>query len=76
MVEVEVESTYRFIEVQRKLGYQVPEIDKKLCHILASGMFGGMFEIVRHNMPKEEAVLYVKQLRDFYTAGWEKIMGF
>lgn len=76
MVEVEVESTYRFIEVQRKLGYEVPEIDKKLCHILASGMFGGMFEIVRHSMPKEEAVVYVKQLRDFYTAGWEKIMGF
>lgn len=76
MVEVEVEATYSFIESQRNLGINIPEIDKKLCHILASGMFSGLFEIVRHNMPKKEAVIYVKQLRDFYTAGWEKIMGF
>ena len=35
----------------------------------------GIFEIVVHDMPKEQAVRYVDQLRDFYTAGWLKLIG-
>ena len=45
------------------------------CHIIASGMFNGLFEIVVHDMPREQARLYVAQFRAFYTAGWLKLMG-
>ena len=45
------------------------------CHIIASGMFNGLFEIVVHNMPREQAHMYVAQFRAFYTAGWLKLMG-
>lgn len=75
MVEVEVESTYKYIEVLRAMGHPVSDIDKQLCHMVASGMFSGMFEMIVHNMSKEEAVRCVGQLRQFYTAGWEKLMG-
>lgn len=75
MVEVEVEYTFRYIEVLKSLGKQVPPIDKELSHMIASGMFDGIFEVVRHDMPKERAKAFIKQLRDFYTAGWLKIMG-
>lgn len=75
MVEIEVESTYRFIDVLRETGKEVPDIDKGLCHILCSGMFGGMFEMIVHDMPKENVKRYVKQLMEFHHAGWEKIMG-
>ena len=27
-----------------------------------------------HNLPYEQAMRYVNQLRDFYTAGWLKLM--
>ena len=50
-------------------------LDAQLCHIIASGMFNGIFEIVVHDMPKEQAMHYVDQLRDFYTAGWLKLIG-
>ena len=50
-------------------------MDAQLCHIIASGMFNGIFEIVVHDMPKEQAMHYVDQLRDFYTAGWLKLIG-
>lgn len=76
MVEVEVESTYKFIEVLRKLGNNIPQIDRQLCHILSSGMFSGVFEIVVHDMPKEHAKNYCAVLREFYVAGWKKIMGY
>lgn len=75
MVEVEVEYTFRFIEVLKELGKDVPYIDRDLCHMIASGMFNGIFEVLRHDMPKERAKLFVEQLREFNVAGWNKIMG-
>lgn len=74
MVEVEVESTLQYIRVLRRLGQDVPEVDRQLCHIIASGMFSGIFEVVIHDMPYDQALRYVNQLRDFYTAGWLKLM--
>ena len=75
MVEVEVEYTLQYLEVLHHLGYECPQLDAQLCHIIASGMFNGIFEIVIHDMPKEQAMRYVDQLRDFYTAGWLKLIG-
>ncbi|HIW58955.1 MAG TPA: TetR/AcrR family transcriptional regulator [Candidatus Anaerobutyricum avicola] len=75
MVEVEVEYTIRYMEVLRHLGQDIPELDEQMCHIIASGMFNGLFEIVIHDMPRDRALHYVDQLRDFYTAGWLKLMG-
>ena len=75
MVEVEVEYTQRYMEVLRRLGQDIPVLDKSLCHIIASGMFNGIFEIVVHDMPRDQAMRDVDQLRAFYTAGWSKLMG-
>ena len=75
MVEVEVEYTQRYMEVLRRLSRDIPVLDKSLCHIIASGMFNGIFEIVVHDMPRDQAMRDVDQLRAFYTAGWSKLMG-
>ena len=75
MVEVEVEYTLQYMEVLRRLGRDIPELSQSLCHIIASGMFNGIFEIVVHDMPRAQALRDVDQLRDFYTAGWLKLMG-
>ena len=75
LVEIETEGTHKFLEVLGELGHETPQIDPQLEHILVSGLFSGFFEIVVHRMPKEEALGYVRALRDFYTAGWQKIMG-
>ena len=75
MVEAEVEFTLQYMEVLRRLGKDIPVLDKSLCHIIASGMMSGIFEIVIHDMPREQALRDVDQLRDFYTAGWLKLMG-
>ena len=75
MVEVEVESTLRYMEVLRRLGKNIPPLNRSLCHIIASGMFNGLFEIVIHDMPREQAHRDVTQFRAFYTAGWLELMG-
>lgn len=76
MVEIEVESTYRFMNVLRELGRRVNNIDPTLVHILASGMFSAYFEMIIHNMPRKQAKGYIKELRAFYTAGWKSVMDF
>ena len=75
MVEVEVEYTLRYMEVLRRLGRRVPTLSRSLCHIIASGMFNGLFEVVIHDMPYEQALRDVKQLRAFYTAGGLELVG-
>lgn len=74
MVEIEVDSTFRYMETLRCLGHDIPELDRSLCHIIASGMLGGIFEIVIHDIPREQAFRDVEHLREFYTAGWIKLM--
>mgnify|MGYP000779722717 CR=1 FL=1 len=63
------------MEVLRRLGKDIPQLDQSLCHIIASGMFNGLFEIVIHDMPREQAHRDVTQFRTFYTAGWLELMG-
>ncbi len=75
MVEIETQSTFRFIEVMRRAGKQVHDVDEQLAHILANAFFSGVFEIVAHDMPKEKATVYINGLQEFYTAGWFQILG-
>lgn len=75
MVEVEIEATQRFMDVLRKQGRNIPELDDQLCHIIVSGMFHGIFEVVVHDMPYDRAKHYVQQLQDFFLAGWHNLMG-
>ena len=74
MVEVEVEYTLKYMDVLRRLGKDIPDLAPSLCHIIASGMFNAVFEVVVHDMPYEQAARCVGQLREFYTAGWMKLM--
>lgn len=75
MVEVEIKGTHDYQSVLGTLGYNSPPIDPRLEHILITGMFNAFFELIIHEMPLNEAEKYLIELREFYTAGWLKIMG-
>lgn len=74
MVEIEVKATHDYQQVLERLGRPSPAIDARLEHILVTGMFNAYFELVIHEMPLEQALAYLRELRAFYTAGWMKIM--
>lgn len=75
MVEKEVDATYRYIEAVESTGHPMPEIDRELCHMISSGLFSGMFEMVVHDMERSAAEKRIRQLREFHTGGWMRIMG-
>ena len=75
IVELEIAATRQYYKVLEALGHKPPQVDKRLEHILITGMMNAYFEIVIHDMPPEDAQKYVEELHDFYTAGWHKLMG-
>ncbi|MFV0413710.1 MAG: TetR/AcrR family transcriptional regulator [Oscillospiraceae bacterium] len=75
LIEIEVEHTRRFIEALRSMGHKVPPIDSNMNHILSGAFYYGIFETVAHDMPKEQAFQYIQMLNEFYSAGWNTILG-
>ena len=75
LVDMEVESTVKFVEVLKKQGHDLLHIRADLCHILANSLFNGVFEVVAHDFDKESAKEYVNSLQDFFAAGWDRLLG-
>ena len=44
-------------------------------HIITTGMFSALFELIIHDVTKDKAIDYAKTLTRFYYAGWKEIMG-
>ena len=45
----------------------------RLIHLLCSSYVYGFFEIIRHDMSKEQAQVHISQLQDFFSHGWDKL---
>ena len=41
-------------------------------HVVSSAFYSGIFEVVIHDMPMEEAKNYINELRTFYGNGWKE----
>ena len=74
MVESKISDTDRFTEELKLQGIPVKEVSKETEHILISGMFTSVFELVTHEISIEKAKLCMKDLVEFYTAGWFCLM--
>ena len=75
LAEIEDNASRLLIERMTKAGYSLPQIDDALIHIMSRALFNRMFETVRHDMPRDKAKGYIQSLRDFYSAGWFKLLG-
>lgn len=75
LAEREAKSALAFADLMKKNGLQVRELDEEFVHMMASGMFSAIFEIVLHDMDRKKASIRIALLEEFYTAGWEKILG-
>ena len=75
LVEIESKATHKYLQVLEHLGNPSPSISPRLEHIIITGMFNTYLELVLHQMPWEEAVLYLEEMQAFYTAGMDELMG-
>lgn len=75
LIDIEVKSSSHLIEKMKESCLLKHKIDDKLIHIVVTAFFNGIFETVIHDIPKHDAIEYMSQLRDFYSAGWFKLLG-
>ena len=75
LVDIEVENTYRFINELKTKNIKVKEPSEDLIHILCTSFFASIFEVVHHDMKKEEALKYADEIYAFNQAGWSVLLG-
>lgn len=70
LTEREVAATHQFTKNIAAFRIGQGEISPEMEHIVTSGMFQGLFELILHDIPIETARVCVRELHDFYTAGF------
>lgn len=75
LVDIEVENTYRFIKELKDKNIKVKEPSENLIHILCTSFFASIFEVVHHDMKKEEALQYADEIYAYNKAGWSVLLG-
>ena len=73
LVEIEVDYTYKYMEVIGCKSVKSGLVTEEFVHIVVTAYFNGMFEVVRHNMDKASAIKYVRLLNRYHMQGFSTI---
>ena len=75
LVQLKAEAAQKFLDTMHQNGVKTNPVEPELEHLLYNGLFASFFELVIHDIPRENADRYIRQLQEFYMAGWKKIIG-
>lgn len=73
LVDIEVDYTYKYMEVIGCESVASGLVTEEFIHIVVTAYFNGMFEVVRHNMAKADAVKYIRLLNRYHMQGFTTI---
>lgn len=73
-VLIDVRYTIDFIDAMGSDMLATGRATMDLIHMLSSAFFTGILETVVHDMGREEAIAYTRQLQRFYQAGWRNLL--
>ena len=73
MVEREVEASQKYMKAMCDAGIEFPAVSKSLMHMIYTGFFSSVLQVIEHDMDRETAKKNVYQLREFQTGGWERL---
>ena len=73
LVDIEVDYTYKYMEVIGCETVKSGLVTEEFVHIVITAYFNGMFEVVRHGMSKEDAQKYLRLLNRYHMQGFTTI---
>ena len=73
IVDIDVKYTIRHIETTGNDAITSGRLSSDFAHMLSVAFYSGFFEIIVHDMKKDEAQNYIQRLREFYSTGWQTI---
>ena len=74
IVEGEIEITHLFYKEIEKEGYKPFAFNPTLEHMIISSEFSAFFELIIHDISKEDSLRCLKELHDFYQAAWASVL--
>ena len=73
LVDIEVEYTYKYMEVINCESVKSGVVTEDFIHIIVTAYFNGMFEVVRHNMSRDNARKYIRLLNRYHMQGFSTV---
>lgn len=73
MVDREMRSSLEYVKKMKEDGIEIPIVGESLMHMIYTGIFSSIFQIIEHDIDKETAKRNVHKLREFNTGGWERL---
>lgn len=73
MVDKEMRSSLEYVKKMKEDGIEIPIVGESLMHMIYTGFFSSIFQIIEHDIDKEIAKRNVHKLREFNTGGWERL---
>ena len=71
---IDAECYRNYIEATGSDAFTSGRASENLLHLLSSGFYSSLLELVVHNISREDAEKDMARLRKFYTVGWEHIL--
>ena len=75
LIRVEAKANKEYADILRSSGKMSKEIPDIQWHILATAYIHLIFEIVRHDMSRDEAAEHMQFVKDLLYPGWKMIFG-
>ena len=63
------------IDIDVKYTFRVMQTGALMVHILSNAFYSGLFETIRHDLKREDAIAYALRLRRFFRMGWADLLG-
>lgn len=73
LVDIEVDYTYKYMEVIGCESVKSGLVTEEFVHMVVTAYFNGMFEVVRHNMNRDDAWKYIHLLNRYHMQGFSTI---
>lgn len=73
MVDREMRYSLEYVKKMKEDGIEIPIVGESLMHMIYTGFFSSIFQIIEHDIDKETAKRNVHKLREFNTGGWERL---
>lgn len=73
LIDIEVEYTYKFMKAIGCETVKSGFVTEEFLHIVVNGYLNAVFEVIRHEMKKEDAVRYIQRLQKYHEAGFDTI---
>lgn len=75
LIDIDVKYTFRFMQCTGRGALTNDQTSALMVHMLSNAFYSGLFETIRHDLSREEAIVYALRLRRFFRMGWADLLG-